>query len=704
MSTVTAGQSVQLQIGAFDGLWVNCSGVGFIDFECKSRGTIQLTSQYQRIGYYGESVCVELRCVSGVIDYSTSPVAIEPLTAKQAGDGSDSSPLDVKIAVNAASGGSYTVNLSNAESDADKNYEKIKSALTGSSSVVVAGGVVFVNDTVVVPSGKSLKTAAGTTIKMASGANKMVICSEGLLRAFTAATVAWNSADGRKFTVSCTAHGLSVGDGFCIQGSNISSFNTVFVAAEGTTADSIVAFANKLPTAAPTGSVSMKRLDRNTEIDVSADYNKAGGNNGTDKDTMCSVFAFLQDSNIKINGKDAKKYISQISGSLNVDIECNGDSVSDIMKFYGACRDIRGKVSGTSHDDCFSIQAKEPAAFINYQPAIGPISGVTISGFSVQQTNPAKSHSGGFVVYSDDEYEIEGVLAKNGSIRDSLSPAVVIRAGNTFSPASKLIKDVTIENVNMAGGSAVFNMHVTTKVETIKIVNPVLNVSLIATRQIELSNTSDVTRFVIDGWQFDASQFTSGSTYLVNLQGVLEGFLIENSKIAGAVTGNAARFVQLGALGVKNVCVKNSTLSYLNQICNVQAGSPVVPKFIYDAVSADNCTSGVLCSSNTDVYMYNSTFNTVPAAGRSNASGITVRGFDYGSTYTASTALSATTGGIVVPMTATTPCNISAATVSKTTPGAFAFSTAAAGTIPANRPVVCDGTNWKDMTNLSNVF
>ncbi len=100
MSTVSAGQSVQLQIGVFDGLWVNCSGVGFVDFECKSRSTIQLATQYQRIGFYGESICVELRCVSGVIDYSTSPVGFSPLTARQGGDGNDSSPLDIKLAVN----------------------------------------------------------------------------------------------------------------------------------------------------------------------------------------------------------------------------------------------------------------------------------------------------------------------------------------------------------------------------------------------------------------------------------------------------------------------------------------------------------------------------------------------------------------------------------------------------------------------------
>lgn len=106
MSTVSAGQSVQLRIGAFDGLWVNCSGVGFVDFECKSRGTIQLTTQYQRIGFYGEDICVELRCISGVIDYSTTPVEFSPLTARQGGDSNDSSPLEIKLAVNGLRDGS----------------------------------------------------------------------------------------------------------------------------------------------------------------------------------------------------------------------------------------------------------------------------------------------------------------------------------------------------------------------------------------------------------------------------------------------------------------------------------------------------------------------------------------------------------------------------------------------------------------------
>lgn len=103
MATVSAGQSIQLNIGAFEGLWVNCTGVGFIDFECKSRGTIQLTNEYQRIGFYGDDICVELRCVSGVLDYSTTPVAFESLKAIQGGDRNDSSPLDIKLAVNGVS-------------------------------------------------------------------------------------------------------------------------------------------------------------------------------------------------------------------------------------------------------------------------------------------------------------------------------------------------------------------------------------------------------------------------------------------------------------------------------------------------------------------------------------------------------------------------------------------------------------------------
>lgn len=89
---------------------------------------------------------------------------------------------------------------------------------------------------------------------------------------------------------------------------------------------------------------------------------------------------------------------------------------------------------------------------------------------------------------------------------------------------------------------------------------------------------------------------------------------------------------------------------------------------------------------------------------RAQTSGITLRGYDYGNDYSSTTAMTANTGGIIVPMTTTMPCNLNLAGFVKTTPGAFAFSTAAAGTIPANRPVVCDGTNWKDMTNLSNVF
>lgn len=595
--------------------------------------------------------------------------------------------------------------LSTLEADAASNYAKIVAALSSYNSVTVSGGVVFINDTVVVPSGKSFKTEAGTTLKMASGSNKMVICNDGLLRAFSTATVTWSAANGRLFNVAWVSHGLSVGDGFCIQDASPVFWNTVYRVAAVVDASNFSAYAVEQPSAQPSGAVNIKKLDSNTVIDIVADYNSRGGNVGLIRETMGSIFAFVKDSDIKIRIDDTSKYVSQISGALNVDISCSGHSNSDIMKFYGAIRDIRGTVSGTSHDDCFSFQAKEPAEFIAYQPAVGSIKNITVSDFSVEQVEAGQSHSGGIVVYSDDENELSGIVIKNGNVTDSTSPALTIRAGNTFTPTAALIKDVTVDSVGMAGGTGVFNSTVTTKLQKLVIKNPIVNRTTTGARLIEITSAAAINQLTISNWVFDASAYTSGSTYFVNLQGSVDQFLLDNSKIEGSVSGNQGRLMQIGAAGVKSAKLRDCKISYLNQVCSSQTGASVTLQFEYDNCNVSNCNGGFLASSNADALLIGSAFDTITqGVSRANASGVTVRCFDYGSRYTSAVALSGTTGGIAVPMTPTTPLNITGASVPKTTTGAFAFSTTAAGTIPANRPVVCDGTNWKDMTNLSNTY
>lgn len=607
-----------------------------------------------------------------------------------------------RLKVDKLSVSSAGVELSTLESDSLENTAAISELLASFDDVTISGGVIYVSDTVVVPSGKSFKTAQGTVIKMASGANKMVICNEGLLRAFSTATMSWSAANGRRFSIAWSNHELVVGDVFCIQGATPIEFNTCFTVASVTDANAFDAYANETPSAAISGSFNIKKCDMNTVVDVKGDYNKRGGNNGTGINTMGAVFSFIAKSNIKTRIDNTAKYCFQISAALDCDVDAGGDSESDCAKFYGAIRDIRATVHGTSWDDCISVHCVEYGVFTVYQPAVGPIESITIQGFSVQQVKQAQAYSGNIVIYSDDNYKIDNVLIKDGSATGQ-GVALTIKDASAAPPAIATIGNVVVESVTLAGGAGVVCARVQTKVRRLELRNPNFVNSDITSRIMDVEAAGSVDYFAVNGITFDASPYTGSTVNMFNFVGAVGEFNIQQAHIKGSSTGKFLKLLQIGTGGVKHVKL-NGDFQWLNVLVDTQASASVKPSIVYDNAIVDNCESGVLARSPANVYMVNSRFTTVAnGAARSAQSGVLVLVYDYGSQYSSSNALSAVAGGLVQPMTPTTNANITNAIVNKAA-GAFAFSTVAAGTIPANRPVVCDGTNWRDMTNLSNLF
>lgn len=100
MPTVSAGQSTVIKLSGTEAIWVNSTGVGIAEFECGSPTRLNLTSEYQRIGYFGADSCIELRSVSGTINYQSTPPIAYPLTATAKGDKNNSSPVDVALLTN----------------------------------------------------------------------------------------------------------------------------------------------------------------------------------------------------------------------------------------------------------------------------------------------------------------------------------------------------------------------------------------------------------------------------------------------------------------------------------------------------------------------------------------------------------------------------------------------------------------------------
>lgn len=139
MPTVTAGQSVVVQLSGTEAIWVNSTGVGVAEFECGSPQRLNLTSEYQRIGFFGADSCIELRSVSGQINYQSSPPVIYPLTAVAKGDRQNSSPVDIALTVNALI-------------DEIEPYPPTTTSLLGSSGSNVAADNITIQQMIMVPS------------------------------------------------------------------------------------------------------------------------------------------------------------------------------------------------------------------------------------------------------------------------------------------------------------------------------------------------------------------------------------------------------------------------------------------------------------------------------------------------------------------------------------------------------------------------
>lgn len=109
MPTINAGQSQDFFLSATDGLFVTCTGVAKVSYENEilaSAGSVSASDGEVRIGYFGVSMGLTISALSGTCTVNTSPSVMEPLTARQAGDANDSSPLDLKLSVNGLQDGS----------------------------------------------------------------------------------------------------------------------------------------------------------------------------------------------------------------------------------------------------------------------------------------------------------------------------------------------------------------------------------------------------------------------------------------------------------------------------------------------------------------------------------------------------------------------------------------------------------------------
>jgi len=622
------------------------------------------------------------------------------------------SSLDVLSSTGAAAvvgaAGGVPANVTvDTEGSASENVVALQASLDAGGTVsVLRPGTVWINDTVLIGENTTLIMGPQTTLKLVGGANKLMLANKALFRAATTVTVAWTS--GSLATVTWAGHGLVLGDAIVMQGATEVNWNRVYRVNSITDADTFTIRLPFVATAAPTGTTTAKRCERNIKVTARMDFNKTGGNStGSGYNRIMSMWAFIADSDIDVTGADGYKYMASISGFANTEIKAaadpNANSNSDVLKIYGPGRGLSAKVSGAGPEDILSVQPKEPAAFIAYMPCFGPVDGVTIDKVDAHESD---NGSGGFVVYSDDAHLVDNIVIQNGELSSINGHGLKITNGSGFSPASAFIRSVRAENLRIsAQGATNTPFFVESKVRhlVVKSCDLVPHVDTQSIFKTSGSATIDLLEF--HDLELNILDWPSTGTRLAfDFGGSLNHVIYRGCSFRGVQA--RTRLMLIGANAIKKLTFVDCEFENLDQLCQVAASTTNGIIVTFRGCRVRNCNTGVNPKAPANIYLSDSVFDTMTnGVVRSEGVGTAVNVYGgNGCTFTSATAIVCVSSGTAVPYGANLPVDIGATGITKAA-GASCFNTGTGrGTIPQNRPVVCDGTNWLNATNLSHTF
>lgn len=590
---------------------------------------------------------------------------------------------------------------------AQKNRQLLQHALDTSSDVRIYGsqGDVWIDDTLYIRSNTRFEVGMGTRLKMIGGVNRSVIRNHGTRQTPVAVDLSYTA--GRIATVNWTSHGCSVGDAIVIQGATGDVlWNNVFRVSKIISVDAVEISLHDFPKAPPAGSPVVYVCDKNIRVDANVDYNVQENPSAPQTPhRMATVWNFIADSQIRVNGINTLKYISQIGGAVNVDFRCEGQSGSDMHKVYGPSRDVRSVVQGSSHDDVATFQCKEPPTYIAYQLSVGPISECSFRDLSVFQTTGNTSAS--VVVYGDDEYRHDNIVIQGpGTVISNERHAVAIRNGGAFSSSNGRIGKVIVRDLALGSKAGHYVFNVAASVEHLVIDSVEMLQSDVATQWFRQESTSSIRILEFRNLNLQTA-LLNATTIIFNLNGAVDLCVFKNCRVVAEPSpNNKARLLNVGTNGVRQVIFDGGYYEHLDAICTVAASNTVQTEFDFSGgVTFKNCANGVTGLSSFSVKLGSATFDTFTSGVvRPQNAGVVANVYGTGqTTFVSATPITCISGGTAIPR-GDVPVDIGATGITKAA-GASCFNTGTSrGTIPQNRPVVCDGTNWLNATNLSQTF
>lgn len=595
-------------------------------------------------------------------------------------------------------------------SDPAANRAAIQSALDGGGRVVVdAGGSgqsVYIDNTLYIGDDTTLVVAKGTTLAMQGGlGGRLMLATKAHLAPWQTVGISW--AAGNTATMSWPAHGLTENDAVVLQGANEAAWWHVVRVASVVDANTVTIMLPFRPTASPSGTVTARRCNRRISVDVAVDYGFSRGNNtaGQSLARMAVCMNFVADSHIKVQSSDVFKYGLMVAGADNVTAECVSAPVcrSDTLKGYGPLNNVRLVAEGAGPEDCLTVQALEPAAFVAYMPCQGNMTSVVMVPRSARATTAG---SAPVVVYTDDRYT-QDVRIEGGEARalGGTMQALQVRPGNGFDAGASGLTDLVISDLRMASAGG----------DVLRLGAKVRNMTLLRPRfEMPSGNTLFVARLG-DGTNVSADNLVIEDATIAN------GTYLGPSNVAFYVSGTNASF--------QTIVLRRVTLVGSNGIRLLSIFAPTKLLVLEDCVMSgfDNIArisvAGVTVVIRGGTYTGNNITNFLGVPGRvvvegsptftntslgiARADGASaVVDIEAGAAPTlvgTATLFSVVNSGKVNIRSDRLSVNIGATGVNKAA-GNRAFNTTAQGTIPANVPVVCDGTSWFNATNLSQTF
>lgn len=490
-------------------------------------------------------------------------------------------------------------------------------------------GLFYVNTTCWYNSFTTFIAGANTEFRLAPGSNCAMLAPAYLQTVLNGGatwtngtSVTLTQGTGCAVTVGWTAHGFKAGDFAWISGAASLTvncpYNGVFRISSVTDANSFVIFTTKFPTAAATGTlIGMPATTGFRQIGGIWNYDSPNQTPSSGYNQIAVLYTGV--ANLKVESvtiKNASKYCYSLQAFNDVEIDCievSNAATSDGGKVYGpgTSLNVDGQ-TGITHDDFFSLQARESTAFLAYAfSAWGDLYDMKI-----RNLTPTASVPGGFCVPlhiygSDNEsmdlIEVEGVNGVASGQGVSIGRGVSMSVGLIGRVKLRNIQPVTQATLTAAmgiGGCTI--QHLTIDDITY---NPGVTGSAANQFWLAFSGNAVINECVISRFKSDGYPLATQTSSLINLNGAaikkltLRDWAIANGAAAGMnvlqfgsaanligeivvencycdnTVGTWANFATAQTSGTVGITFKNNSLSLTNSIA-FQVNQPVKVRYV----------------------------------------------------------------------------------------------------------------------------